>query len=447
MNTTGTFVSATRTCAIRACATRASKVFAAATVATAAFFAIAGECAAQASAIAVRELSPVQSVSAQPFGLILQIHAFPDGRVLVNDGGARRLLVLNKSLAVESVLLDSLSGEANFYGPRASPIIHYTGDSALFVDGPSLTLLVVAPDGKIARTISPPKPTDIRWMATSAAGVDARGNLLYRGGPPRAGVKPGVPITRAELLARDSIPIVRAGFESRVVDTVASLVLTTDRRLDSRTVNGKSETIVFHNPLLVYDEWAVTSDGNVAIVRGSTYQLEIFDQNNKQLVSAQIPFDWRAISDKEKQHILDSARAVLDSAAARAAAAGSRTVETNGVSGRGLTLRSPSSVPPSTHLWVTPDEMPSYWPSIRQGAVTADLDGNVWILPATSNAASSGMLVYDVLNNKGALVYRVRLPAGRVVAGFGRGGVIYTSVKQATGGWTLERRTVQQTLK
>lgn len=402
--------------------------------------AIASDGVAQTASVNVRELGPAQSVSSTTFGLILQIHAFADGRVLVNDGGARRLVLLNKSLGEESIVLDSAGGGANYYGPRATTIVRYSGDSALFVDGQSTSLLLISPAGKVSRTISPPKPSDLRWLSTSASGVDSRGLLVYRGGPPRTKKTPAIALTREELLRHDSIPIVRANFDTRVVDTVANLVLPADRIIDLFPANGKPGATVLHKPPMLFDEWCVTSDGLIAIVRGSTYRFELFDASNQQVVNAKLPFDWRAITEIEKKHYLDSAKAAFDSSVARRAAA----TTTIGRGGIGIELRSPTQAGlQDTHIWITPAEMPSYWPSIRQGSVSADLDGNVWILPASSSLASSGVLVYDVVNNKGVLTSRIRLPVGRVIAGFGRGGMVYTSLKQETGGWMLEARSIK----
>jgi hypothetical protein len=45
----------------------------------------------------------------------------------------------------------------------------------------------------------------------------------------------------------------------------------------------------------------------------------------------------------------------------------------------------------------------------------------------------NGGSVYDVINGKGELIDRVQVPAGRVIAGFGKGGVVYMGVKEGTG--------------
>jgi hypothetical protein len=40
-----------------------------------------------------------------------------------------------------------------------------------------------------------------------------------------------------------------------------------------------------------------------------------------------------------------------------------------------------------------------------------------------------GRPVYDIINRKGELIDRVQLPANRVLAGFGAGGVVYLAVR------------------
>jgi hypothetical protein len=76
--------------------------------------------------------------------------------------------------------------------------------------------------------------------------------------------------------------------------------------------------------------------------------------------------------------------------------------------------------------FVTPSDMPDYRPAFRTGAARGDADGNLWI--RTSEMAGGGA-VYDVINGKGVLVDRVQVPPGRVIAGFGRGGVVYMGVE------------------
>ena len=83
--------------------------------------------------------------------------------------------------------------------------------------------------------------------------------------------------------------------------------------------------------------------------------------------------------------------------------------------------------------------LPDYFPAIRAGAVRADLKNNVWVLPSTTSAGTGDGLIYDVLDDHGVLRQRVRLPAGRSIAGFGQSGIVYMIGREVNGSWYLER--------
>ena len=81
---------------------------------------------------------------------------------------------------------------------------------------------------------------------------------------------------------------------------------------------------------------------------------------------------------------------------------------------------------------VPPSELPDYVPPVlRSGTMLADAEGNVWVLPSTSSQSSGGLL-YDVINRRGDVFQRV-VPAGRALEGFGAGGVVYLTYRDATG--------------
>ena len=95
------------------------------------------------------------------------------------------------------------------------------------------------------------------------------------------------------------------------------------------------------------------------------------------------------------------------------------------------------------------NDISDYHPPIRTGASKPDLDNNLWILPNTSSQSRAGELVYDVVNNSGQPFFRVRLPTGRSIAGFGHDGVVYL-MSRDTAGWHLERTalaTISQSAK
>ncbi len=84
-------------------------------------------------------------------------------------------------------------------------------------------------------------------------------------------------------------------------------------------------------------------------------------------------------------------------------------------------------------------DVPDYRPPFRQGAVRADLDGNIWI---RTSKVDNGQPVYDVVNGQGHLVDRVQLPPYRTIAGFGPG-VVYMGVQDSTGTAHLERAKIR----
>jgi hypothetical protein len=77
-------------------------------------------------------------------------------------------------------------------------------------------------------------------------------------------------------------------------------------------------------------------------------------------------------------------------------------------------------------------DLPDYRPPFNSGAVRADADGNLWIRPTPTKPAPGGA-VYDIVNNDGELSDRLQLPQGYNLVGFGRGKVVYLSMRDANG--------------
>ncbi|MDQ6612107.1 MAG: hypothetical protein M3Y64_06715, partial [Gemmatimonadota bacterium] len=198
------------------------------------------------------------------------------------------------------------------------------------------------------------------------------------------------------------------------------------------------------------------------------YHVDLIHPDGKMTSTEKLPFDWKRLTDADKQALIDSAQTAQDKQLADAkanaanpnaakAAAGDagmvmefRTVMAAGSAtggGGGMSISPGGGGPPGMQSFsITPTiefvpikDIADYYPAIRQGAAKADLDGNLWILPTTSAQSKAGELVYDVMNNKGELFQRVRLPIGRSIAGFGHSGVVYLMYRDGTAGWLLER--------
>src|SRR3954465_7460829 len=144
----------------------------------------------------VRQLGPVTAVAKEPLGAISGVRQLPDGRVIVNDIVGRRVLMFDSTLSNATVIADTTSATANAYGVNPGGIIAFRGDSTLFVDPASMSMLLIDPAGKVARVMSAPRAQDVRFLVGGPfgnPGFDPQGRLVYRAppnfaafGPPRA---------------------------------------------------------------------------------------------------------------------------------------------------------------------------------------------------------------------------------------------------------------------
>src|SRR4051812_18498633 len=140
---------------------------------------------ASAQSIKPRPLGAVQFTSKELLGSASLARVLPSGGVIVNDVLRRRLLLLDPSLESFTVIADSTSGATNGYGQRPGALVPYVGDSTLFLDANAGSFLVIDPAGKVARVMSPPRPTDNNAIASQAngfPGFDAKGRMVYRTG-------------------------------------------------------------------------------------------------------------------------------------------------------------------------------------------------------------------------------------------------------------------------
>ena len=81
-------------------------------------------------------------------------------------------------------------------------------------------------------------------------------------------------------------------------------------------------------------------------------------------------------------------------------------------------------------LFVPAEELPDYVPPFSLGSALADMKGRLWIRRLE---LVSGGSVYDVIKRDGIRVARVTVPKGRVIAGFGKDGIVYAGVAENDG--------------
>lgn len=402
--------------------------------------------APQQPGIPVVGVSPVAAKSTGTLGAVLGVRELSDGRLLVNDGGRRQIKIFDASLANATIAQDSTDGMSNSYGPRPAKIIPYLGDSTLFTEIVTRDVLVLDRNGQVARALATPMyqqpdmPREFPFPMPGA--VDHKGRLLAETGF----------TVRAGGLVADSTLVVRADLDTRQVDVVGTRHASRGQRnRQDPPENGNRVVTSIVQPIDVEDSWAVLSDGTIAFVRGQDYHVDWVHPDGTKSATTKLPFDWKRLTDADKQRLVDSARVVMDSMMAirnkrEALPAGGRGGEPGAAVTAGAGQRSgggaaaPGRQGSIQRIEFVPlSEIPDYYPPIRRTSAMADLDGNLWILPTTSAQSKQGELVYDVVNPKQGLFRRVRMPLGRSIAGFGKNGVIYLQAGDRTNGFTLER--------
>ncbi len=387
-------------------------------------FALANSAFAQQKVV-TRPLGIITAVSTDSLGPRVAIRALSTGKVLVNDIVRHRVVLFDESLKSYRVVMDSASnGGANAAVPVSLPsaqLISYTGDSTLYVDMSSMSLLVLDPTGKVAHVMALPKPRDAFFLGGGIVFgtpvMDAKGRLVYRGvivNLPKL-PEPGAAPTFSMPEQPDSAPIVRADFDTRKVDTLITMKVLKPGSMNMVTDKEGNMTMkITMNPVDTGDEWAMITDGSIAIVRAHDYHIDWLDRDGTRRSTAKMPFDWKRLTDERKQFMVDSIRPELEKQLAATTANLPMIPTANGM--RKLKI---------AFDFLPPEKMADYEPSVSPGAVRADLENNVWILPRTAAVTGSGGVVYDVVNRNGEVTERVQLPKGRALAGFGAGGVVY----------------------
>jgi hypothetical protein len=413
---------------------------------------------------AVRLINTPDASSKPILGVVAAVRQMPGGRVLVNDIQKRQLLMFDNTLNNPTVIADSVSGGANAYGPSAGGIIPYFADSTLFVDPRDLSMFVIDPAGGIARVAAVPRSQDAGMLGSNVVGspaLDSKGRIVYRAGLGRimapaggrgAGNMPMMPDFP------DSSALVRVDLTTRKIDTAAFYKVTKTKMNVVQSEKGISMTSEI-NPMQIVDDWAVTDDGAIAIIRGRDYHIDWVDADNHITSSAKIPFDWQRLSDEDKVAVIDSTRTAMEAQRAKMAAGGGGPMAMGGPGGGGPVIMqfntsvggggdgavrksavegAAGALGMSPLTFVAPSELPDYRPAINLGSTKADIDGNLWIRTSATRPGSIAGPIYDVVNRKGELTDRVQVPAGRTIVGFGKGGIVYMMARDDKSAW-IER--------
>ncbi len=210
-------------------------------------------------------LGPAVQTVGEPFSAVEWVRVTSDGGLWVADPLERSLLLTD----LESGQRWRVGREGRGPGEYLAPlyVAPLPGDSTLVSDPRQGRFLIVAPDGGIARTVTPRDGARAVASQTPRA-ADARGFVYLRerdGG--NIMMTPGMDFTRAAIHRLDP-----ATGESRVVGEVAT-VPDDDHPVGEPVVDQGGLTmtqmlLVVPRPWSRQEAWGVLSDGTVGVVAG-----------------------------------------------------------------------------------------------------------------------------------------------------------------------------------
>src|SRR3954470_5044776 len=93
-----------------------------------AFLGLAARSAAAQGALKPSPLGEIKSLSKETVGAVNGVRQLPDGGILVNDVGRRRLRLLGAAPEGSVVISDTAAGAANMYGTSGGTLQPYVAD-------------------------------------------------------------------------------------------------------------------------------------------------------------------------------------------------------------------------------------------------------------------------------------------------------------------------------
>ncbi len=368
------------------------------------FLAVSLFAAAALPAQQVRTLSKPDVEFEEPFTQVSGVRELKDGRVIVNDTRDKVVQLIDFKSGTAKKIGREGSGPREYALPMA--LVALPGDTSGVYDPLNQRMLLILPNGDPGDFVksSPAPSADTRSggrMAISLAApryTDATGRLYYLGS---AFPQPNAP--RAEV---DSQPVLRFARGAAKADTVAWVRVPGNNIRVTGSGNRQQVMAGLANPFAPRDEWVVTPDGRVAVIRSPEYRVDWSGASSSK--GTPIPYEKIKLTEKHKAQWRDSRRNA------------SMITMRVGPGGSSASAGSPGA----TNMSIPePTDWPDVLPPFTNNSAFAAPNGQIWI--ARTRDAADDIPKYDVIDAAGKLVFRVALPAKTRVAGFGNG-VVYT---------------------
>lgn len=329
---------------------------------------VALSAAGHANAQDIRDLGARTGEAPDPFTSVAGVFELRDGRVLVADAGEKTLQVVDLRRGIATQVAREGGGPVEFRSPGR--LFAWAGDSVAMYDRTARRLLILDGTGKPVRSLQltqslsfaprPPSRNDVRF-------VDQRGRVYAQSA--------AIPVAMPGKPVPDSTPLVRFDAARSSVDSIASLKISDlVQRPDGDVVSVSLGAVA--NPYRVRDAWVGFADGTVALVRSNPYFVEWHTDAGRRVSGAPVRYSPVRVTTRDREVI-------------------ARTGVTIG--GRSV----PIAVDKLTDL-------PDVKPAFDHTTVVADPRRAVWV--QRFGRAEDTRPVYDVFDDSGSLVQRVRVP-------------------------------------
>ena len=355
---------------------------------------------------APRTLAKPDAQFDQPFDAVLSVRELADGRVLVTDLGPRTVLLADFKTNQQVTIGRNGQGPGEYQFP--GDLLPYLGDTTLLVDRASRRFLTIAADGKLGNTV--PFPDAIQGLG-EPRGTDRQGRIYFQGSPFPGGLGVGDPGT-----IPDTVAVLRWDRVSGRVDTVARVKVQAIKMQVSGSQNSRA-VMMRPQPFAPSDEWAVSSDGRVAIARVGDFHVDWLGEGAP-LRGAPIEFERLKVVEGDREAFLSNMRNSRN-----------RISITRGGPGRGAEMKPPE-------VTAADFEWPETKPPFPSRAALMAPEGVLWLVRTTS--ASDSTPTFDLFDRSGAGTGRVILPLGRRLVGIGKG-TLYAVRTDGDGLQWLER--------
>jgi len=355
----------------------------------------------------LKTLTKPDAEYAEPFTMISAIRELGDGRVIVSDIREKSVQLVD----LKSGKTQKIGREGSGPGEYAMParLLAFPGDTSVVYDPLNRRFLTIGPDGKPGAFVSyesdepGPGGRAVVRMSLGARYTDARGRLYSQA--PNYSIGPdGTPASA------DSAPIVRFDRSTKQTDTLAWIAVPAARIQSSQGGTNVSVRVGGSNPFAAADDWAVTPDGRVAVLRSKDYHVDWYSPNGQRTSGPAIAYEKIKVTDEDKKQWRER----------QASGAGATGIVVTREIGPGGTTQSAGVAPPNMRA-PEPTDWPEVKPAFTAQAATPAPNGQLWVL--RTRRANDKVPTYDVFDASGRVVNRVAVPPSTRVVGFGNGTV------------------------